>query len=302
MTHDYQQFRAPVIGGDLCGGQWRAERRQHEQPLPVLAIHGITASHLTWPWLAKRLPTTRVIAPDLRGRARSNALPGPYGLHQHAEDMMRLLDFLKVERAVVTGHSMGAFVAVWLAHTYPDRVDSLVLVDGGLPIPRDAGIDPLLILGPAAERLSQTFTSPEAYLDFWRAHPAFASDWSPDVAAFARYDLDGVDPRLHPSALLEAVAQNVMELDGSHGYTEALAGLTLPIDFLRAPRGLLNEPSALYDSSMLAHWAHRLPNLHRHEVDDVNHYTIVMSDRGADRVATAVKDHTLTTHQGRIRS
>jgi pimeloyl-ACP methyl ester carboxylesterase len=283
MNHDYQPFRAPVAGGDLFGGQWRPE-----QSATVLAVHGITASHLTWQWLADRLPGSRVIAPDLRGRARSNALPGPYGLRRHAEDLARLLDFQQVDRAVVVGHSMGAFVAVWLAHLYPDRVDSLVLVDGGLPIPRDAGIDPLLILGPAAERLSQTFESNEDYLDFWRSHPAFQTDWSPRVAEFARYDLDGAAPELHSSAVLEAVAENVMELDGSDGYAEALVGLRLPIDFVRAPRGLLNEPTALYERAAAADWAARLPNLKVQEVDDVNHYTVVMSDRGADRVGQAV--------------
>jgi pimeloyl-ACP methyl ester carboxylesterase len=288
MNEDYQSFRAPVDGGELFGGQWRA---QQQNGVTVLAIHGITASHLTWRWLADRLPGSRVIAPDLRGRARSNALPGPYGLRHQAEDLIGLLNALEVDRAVVVGHSMGAFVAVWLAHLVPDRVDSLVLVDGGLPIPRDAGIDPLLILGPAAQRLSQTFQTEEAYLDFWRGHPAFQADWSPWVADFARYDLDGAVPMLHPSALLAAVAENVMELDGSDGFTEALAGLKLPIDFLRAPRGLLNEPTALYEPAAVAQWSARLPTLTRQDVDDVNHYTIVMSDRGADRVAQAMHLH-----------
>ena len=287
MSRHYQPFRAPVAGGDLFGGQWRAEQPGQDEST-VLAIHGITASHLTWPWLAERLPGQRVIAPDLRGRARSNALPGPYGLRRHADDLAGLLDFLQVERAVVVGHSMGAFVAVWLAHRYPDRVDSLVLVDGGLPIPRDTGIDPLLMLGPAADRLSQTFETEAAYLDFWRGHPAFQSDWSPRVADFARYDLDGAAPLLHPSARLAAVAENVMELNGSGGFAEALNGLTLPIDFLRAPRGLQNEPTALYHPAAVADWSASRPNLTAHEVDNVNHYTVVMSNRGADRVARAV--------------
>lgn len=289
QTPDYRLFTAPVAVGNLFGGQWHAAGGSGT---PVLAVHGITASHLTWPWLAERLPLTRVIAPDLRGRARSNALPGPFGLRHQADDLAALLDALEVERAVVVGHSMGAFVGVWLAHLHPDRVKSLVLVDGGLPIPGEDGVDPIAMLGPAAERLSQTFASHEAYAQFWRRHPAFANDWSERVADFASYDLDGTAPRLHPSARLEAVAENVTELGGSGGYAEALAGLRLPIDFLRAPRGLLNEPTALYERAAAVAAAERMPALRLHEVDGVNHYTVVMSDRGAEHVASVVREHT----------
>lgn len=282
---DYQPFQAPVSGGMLAGGIWHPET----PGLAVLAIHGITASHLTWPLLAAQLDGVRVIAPDLRGRARSNALPGPFGLRQHADDMVALLGHLDAPRVAVVGHSMGAFVAVWLAHQRPDLVESLVLVDGGLPIPRPDNVDPTLILGPAAERLTQTFPSRAAYAAFWRAHPAFVNDWSPMVADYVNYDLDGLEPSLHSSALVDAVAENVMQLNGSDGYSEALAGLTLPIDFLRAPRGLLNEPAALYSRATVAEFAGRQPTLTAHEVENVNHYTIIMSERGASRVASVVQ-------------
>ena len=53
----------------------------------------------------------RLIAPDLRGRGRSNTLPGPFGMTRHADDMAAVLDFLGVPRAVVVGHSMGGFVS-----------------------------------------------------------------------------------------------------------------------------------------------------------------------------------------------
>ena len=46
-------------------------------------------------------------------------------------------------------------------------------------------------LGPAIERLSTTFESEQAYLDFFRAHPALTADWNDDIAAYARYDLTG---------------------------------------------------------------------------------------------------------------
>ena len=66
--------------GARCGS-----RSWHGTGVPVLAIHGITSTSRTWPFLADALDHA-VFAPDLRGRGRSNRLPGPVGLVQHAED------------------------------------------------------------------------------------------------------------------------------------------------------------------------------------------------------------------------
>lgn len=287
---DYEAFRVPVDGGDLIGGIWNPR----EPGAVVLAIHGITASHYSWPLLAKALPGTTIIAPDLRGRARSNGLPGPYGLRRHADDMAQVLNALGVDRAVVVGHSMGAFVAVRLAERHPSMVRSLVLVDGGLPIPRPENADPAALLGPAADRLTQRFAGREEYADFWRAHPAFAGQWSPEIAAYVDYDLDESSAGFIPSTRVAAVAEDVLQLDGGDGYADALAELNVPIEFLRAPRGLMNEPAGLYPAADAARWS-SLPTLRSREVNDVNHYTIVLSEPGATQVAATVQTLLRTT-------
>ena len=69
----------PVAGGTLRVASWPGTG------VPVLAIHGITSSSRTWPFLAESVDNP-VFAPDLRGRGRSNHLPGPVGIAQHAED------------------------------------------------------------------------------------------------------------------------------------------------------------------------------------------------------------------------
>ena len=69
------------------------------------------------------------------------------------------------------------------------------LVDGGLPRPVPDGVDPEApleaTLGPAMTRLRQTYADTDAYLAFWRAHPALADHWTADVEAYARYDVIG---------------------------------------------------------------------------------------------------------------
>jgi len=281
-------FAAQVADGSLAGGQWHPDA----PGLPVLAVHGISATHRSWDVVADALSDRRVIAADLRGRGRSNTLPGPYGLERHADDLAAALDALAVDRAFVVGHSMGAFVSVRFAERHPDRVAGLVLIDGGLPVPNPDGVPPedlpAVLLGPALERLSMTFPDRAAYLDFWRRHPALGPYWNDAIEAYVEYDVDGEEPALRSSARADAVAENAVQLDGADGYADALLALPGPVDFFRAPRGLL-DAAPLYPEEVVAAWAERMPQLVVHEVPDVNHYTIVMTAEGAEGVIPVIR-------------
>lgn len=288
----YSRFTAPVRGGEIAGGIW-----QPEGPATgtILAVHGITSSHLAWSLVASMMPSARIIAVDLRGRGASRDLPGPWGMAQHSDDLAAVLDHFGVERALVVGHSMGGFASVTLASRHPERVAGLVLVDGGLPIPRPEGItDPneltAALLGPAAERLAMTFASRETYREFWKAHPTFATTWNPAIEAYIDYDLVGQAPRLHPSSRYEAVAADSLELAGDTRYVAALKGLAGPVHFIRAPRGLLDQVPALYPPEQIDHWAEALPHMVVHEAVDVNHYSIVLTELGSEMVARVVDE------------
>jgi pimeloyl-ACP methyl ester carboxylesterase len=260
----------------------------------VLLIHGVTASHLSWPLVAERLPHVRVIAPDLRGRGRSNALQGPAGLAAHARDMVAVLDATGVDRALVVGHSMGAFVALVFGDLYPERVARLVLVDGGLPLDLPDGLSSeeiiRLVLGPTAERLAMRFPSVDAYLDFWRAHPAFRRDWSPALEAYLSYDLVGKEPELRPATSYATLEEDSVDQNSGTAILDSLARLRHPTVLLTAERGLLDQVPALYADDRLPGLLADHPGVEHLAVDDVNHYTIVLSERGADAVAAVVQD------------
>ncbi len=283
----YRRTSVPVRGGDLAVGSWGPE----DGPA-VLAVHGVTASHLTWPLVASFLPDAHLIAPDLRGRGRSNGLPGPWGMPQHAEDLATVLDAFGVNSAVVVGHSMGAFASLVLANRYPEKVSALVLVDGGLPLPTPPGLSDEELtratLGPAADRLSMTFESHEAYRQFWRNHPALADDWNELIEDYIAYDLVGTEPNLRPASSFDAVAADSIELRGGESLLKALDELAHPATLITAPRGLMNEVPPLYPAEALAPWRAKLPQLQMLAAHSVNHYTIVMTDRGARLVSETI--------------
>jgi len=288
MTAPVEQFDVPVAGGSLHAGRWG------DAGPTVLALHGITATHVGWSEVARRLPDVTLLAPDLRGRGRSRHLPGPYGFAAHVADLVALLDAEGCDRVVVAGHSMGGFVAVALAARHPDRVSRLVLADGGLPIGRPEDPAPAggieVVLGPAAARLAMTFPSREAYRDFWRAHPAMGPMWGPSVQAYVDYDLVGEPPELRSSCREEAMRIDGAEVADNATATAALRRVTAPVAFLRAERGLLDGPPPFYPEDAVARWLHGSPAVEACSVPDTNHYSLLLGPHGAVAVARAVAD------------
>lgn len=292
----YNRMTVPVRGGDLTVGVWEA---RHDPSSPggeaptVLAVHGITSSHLAWPAVAATLPDVRIIAPDLRGRGRSRDLPGPYGMPVHAEDCAAVLDHFDIEQAVAVGHSMGAFVSLVLADRHAGRVSSLVLIDGGMPLLPLEGMAPeqlaQAVLGPVTERLQRTFASRAAYRDYWLEHPAVGPWWSELVAAYVDYDLVGHEPALHSATRVEALVQDTRELVDGDSVLGALRRLAHPTSWLLAPRGLMDEVPPLYPDQARKHWRTQHPDVDVGEMQDVNHYTVVMDPAGAAQLETWIR-------------
>jgi pimeloyl-ACP methyl ester carboxylesterase len=293
----YDVFDVPVDGGDLRVGRWTAS--DPHAPV-VLAVHGVTANHLAWQFLGA-LDRFTVVAPDLRGRGRSGRLVGAAGMEQHARDLVALLDRLDTPAPLLVGHSMGGFVATALVQLLENGsgeavaggqgagVAGTVLVDGGLPFPPlPAGVttDQALAatIGPAAQRLTMTFPTPGDYLDFWRPHPALADHWSTELEAYFAYDLEGTRSSVSLDAVRED-SEGLLDPDATARWAAALPSGTV---FLRAPRGMVDDPGGLYPLELMEQHRTGFPQVTARDVPGTNHYTIVMSEPGARAVADAL--------------
>ncbi len=296
-SHTHRLTHVPVPGGDLRVGVW--EPVGDEASADVLLIHGVTSSHLAWSFVVDRLPGVRAIAPDLRGRGGSNGLEGASGMRQHADDIAATLDALGIGRILVVGHSMGAFVGLVFAHLYPERVSRLVLVDGGLPLDVPDGLDAdglvAAILGPTAARLSMRFADTRDYLDFWRGHPAFQNEWTPQLEAYFAYDLvDDGEGALRPATSYRTTVEDTVDMNTGSSLPDAIADLSHPTRLITVSRGLRDEIPGLYAPEHIGRMLETSPIIRHERIDDLNHYTIVMSDPGADVVAAVVREEIAT--------
>jgi len=95
---------------------------------PLVMIMGFTASRIGWtPQRRFFKKYYRVVTFDNRGAGKSDKPPGPYSTRMMADDTVKLMDVLGIEKAHIMGLSMGGMIAQELAINHPQRVMKSVL-------------------------------------------------------------------------------------------------------------------------------------------------------------------------------
>lgn len=154
--------RLPVPGGEL------AYDVVGDKGPVVVFLHGAFMDRRSWdrqvPVFAKQF---RVIRYDIRPFGESSRPEQAYSV---ADDLLRLLDHLQVDRAHLVGHSFGGSAALDFALLHPDRVATLVL----------AGAAPSGFVGPEDERkaagavFAAVKNGDDAIVTAWVEHPIWA--------------------------------------------------------------------------------------------------------------------------------
>jgi pimeloyl-ACP methyl ester carboxylesterase len=110
---------------------------RHDDPTPIVLLHGTSASLHTWDgWVAALAPARRVVRVDLPGFGLTGPAPdGDYRIERYVEFVTALLDTLGIEHCVLAGNSFGGWIAWETALAAPGRVAALILVDSaGYPL------------------------------------------------------------------------------------------------------------------------------------------------------------------------
>lgn len=106
---------------------------------PVLIFSNSLGSEmLMWDELVPfLLPYFRVLRYDTRGHGGSEITPEPYSIDLLGQDVIDLLDELKIDEACFCGLSMGGLIGQWLGIHYPNRIKKLIVSNTGAKIGND---------------------------------------------------------------------------------------------------------------------------------------------------------------------
>jgi len=248
---------------------------------PILALHGLTSTHHTWGRLAADLPRRNIIAPDLRGRGRSMAMGGPYGLPNHARDVTGLIDEMNLSGIVLVGHSMGAFIAPMVARRARERVTRCVLLDGGPPVAL-----PFFLIRPLvrmafrrqAREVGEPFASIEEALD-GPAGAAVKDRLDVRAAVAAWLDASAVPA---DGGRVAAVHTDAIPVDGVSNFfdrevRDAARKLACPSQLLYAEWGGRDGARPFYDPRSAAALERSIATLTTRQIKASNHLTLLFA-------------------------
>lgn len=283
-----QDIRIPVPGGDINVWHRPAEPGQ---PTAVL-VHGLTGTSRWWARVIDNLPSGMgVAALDVRGRGGSSDAPAPYDAASIADDVARTMDHLGLATAIVVGYSMGGWIVAVFDERYPGRADRLLLVDGGLALPPHPSGDPdqaiEAVVGPSLARLGTTFSSREAFYDYWKAHPAFDGYWDDSMRSALDFELVESEDGFAVRANSEAIRTSAREITVDPATNEAGTRVSAPSLLIVVERGTADQPGGMMPLAAAEAAAAANPNLEMVYLEGLNHYTLVLGD-GASRVAAAI--------------
>ena len=240
----------------------------------VFCVHGISSNSRVWNTIAENLEDEfNFMAIDLRGRGRSDA-PGGYSLHNHVEDIKKVLDTLNVKKIVLAGHSLGAYICVMFASLYPEYVEKTILFDGGGKLPTEQAQKVFQGIKPSLERLGKIYESFEDYISHMQKAP-FLQPWYEPMNNYYMYELEKlsggrVKSRVKAETILEEI-ENLSKVDISKFYSQ----INSPVFILRATEGMMSNNDHLLPESVAKEMLLKIPRATLINIKGSNHYTIV---------------------------
>lgn len=163
---------------------------------PIILLHGVGGTHLSWPAKIRRLPGYDVYTIDLPGHGKSKGTAAQT-IQQYTPMLIDFIAELGLYRAIFIGHSMGSAIALQLALDEPDHTAGIGIIAGAASYQIETGFlqefRGRLTLPVALGKLKKLLASTPAAHAILEEKPitqsAHPSLWYTDWRACARFDV-----------------------------------------------------------------------------------------------------------------
>lgn len=250
----------------------------------IILLHGLTANaHAFDGLLAVGLGNNfRIISVDLRGRGLSDQPETGYTMKEHSADIIGLMGSLQIDRARIIGHSFGAFLGVYLAVYFPDRIEQLILLDAAVSMHPNTKE----MLGPALSRLEQTFSSFEVYLNKVKTAP-YLTSWDENMRSYYYADVkENSDGTITIRSKLAHMMEAVMKGSLGEPWAKLIKLVHIPCLLINAP-GVYTMGAALLPKELALETVNMMNDCTYRQVAG-NHQTMLYGN-GALQIVAAIK-------------
>ncbi|MBE1554307.1 alpha/beta fold hydrolase [Sporosarcina limicola] len=151
----------------------------------IIAVHGLTGNHKTFYHYQKLLGNDyNFISFDLRGRGNSSPADENTSIFKHAEDLKTFINQKEIEKPILMGYSMGAYICALVASEL--EVSGLILLDGaGTTEERQREL-----IIPSLSRLRKAYCSAEDYVTQTRGiYSSLNVKWDEAVEEITHYEV-----------------------------------------------------------------------------------------------------------------
>ncbi|SPD68815.1 Bifunctional 3-oxoadipate enol-lactonase/4-carboxymuconolactone decarboxylase (plasmid) [Cupriavidus taiwanensis] len=232
----------------------------------IIFSNSLGTDHTMWePQAAALAGRCRVVRYDTRGHGRSTAPGDAFTVEQLGQDVIAILDALRIDQAVFCGLSLGGLTGMWLGIHAPERFCRIVLANTAAKIGNAEGwntrIDTVLrdgMAGMVAPSIERWFT------------PGFAAT-SDRALDSLRGVLAGLDPRGYAASCAA-----VRDAD----FRETVSSITVPVLVIAGsqdPSTTAQEGRALADAIPGARFV-ELPAAHISSFEQPGRFTAALVD------------------------